>query len=90
MSLKHQAVALALLIAAPAPAWAQGAFGCINLPEYARAQGALQGMESACDMTIAQARRILAAQGGGAVAEPVAPAPRVHRRHRKVREAQPY
>lgn len=47
----------------PAPAWAWTSPGCINLPEYERALGALQGMTSACDMSIEKANRIVAAQG---------------------------
>lgn len=47
----------------PAPAWAWTSPGCANLPEYERALGALQGMTSACDMSIEAANRIVAAQG---------------------------
>ena len=88
MSFNDRIVVLALVtvIAAPAPAWAfgGGAGGCSNLPEIYRAQGALQGMTSACDMSVEEARRILAAQGGPAYQQ-AAPAPLVHhRRHRRV------
>ena len=88
MSLKHTVTATALImtIAAPAPAWAFGAMGCADLPEYYRAVGALEGMPGACDMSVEQARRIVAAQAGPA-AQPVAQAPR-HHRHR-VRALQP-
>jgi hypothetical protein len=47
----------------PAPAWAWTSPGCTNLPEYERALGALQGMTSACDMSMERANRIVAAQG---------------------------
>lgn len=50
-------------LAGPAPAWAWTSPGCTNLPEYERALGALQGMTSACDMSIEKANRIVAAQG---------------------------
>lgn len=50
-------------LAAPAPALAWGIPGCVNLPEYDRALGALQGMTSACDMSLERAHRIVAAQG---------------------------
>ncbi len=55
--------ALAAGLVGPAPAWAWTAPGCTNLPEYERALGALQGMTSACDMSIEKANRIVAAQG---------------------------
>lgn len=64
MPFKDKAAVLALVtaIAAPAAAWAGGAGGpgCTNLPLYNRALGALQGMTSACDMTVEEARRIVA------------------------------
>ncbi|GJE38307.1 hypothetical protein KHHGKMAE_2378 [Methylobacterium persicinum] len=47
----------------PTTALAWGAPGCTNLPEYERALGALQGMTSACDMSVEQASRIVAARG---------------------------
>lgn len=50
-------------LAGPASAWAWTSPGCTNLPEYERALGALQGMTSACDMSIEKANRIVAAQG---------------------------
>lgn len=50
-------------LVAPAPAWAWTSPGCTNLPEYERALGALQGMTSACDMSVEKANRIVAAQG---------------------------
>ena len=95
MSFKEKAVVVALMttIAAPVPAWAfgGGGGGCSDLPEYYRAQGALQGMTSSCDMTIEEARRIIAQQDGSAAVYPqVAPAPLVHHRHRKARTLQPY
>jgi hypothetical protein len=55
--------ALVAGLVGPAPAWAWTAPGCTNLPEYERALGALQGMTSACDMSIERANRIVAAQG---------------------------
>lgn len=84
---------LAMMGAAPVPAWAWGVPGCTNLPEYNRALGALQGMTSACDMSVEEARRVIAAHDGVAAPPPVAapavaPPPRVHRRHhRRVRHA---
>ncbi len=87
-------VMLAMMGAAPAPARAWGVPGCTNLPEYNRALGALQGMTSACDMSVEEARRVIAAHDGvaapppAAVAPAVAPPPRAHRRpHRKARHA---
>ena len=80
-----------LLGLAPVPAWAWGVPGCTNLPEYNRALGALQGMTSACDMSVEEARRVIAAHDGVAAPPPavappqVAPPPRVHRRHRRTR-----
>lgn len=87
-------LALAMMGAVPAPAWAWGVPGCTNLPEYNRALGALQGMTSACDMSVAEARRVVAAHDGVAAPPPnaaaplLAPPPRAyHRRHRRVRHA---
>lgn len=92
MSFNDRIVVLTLLtaIAAPAPAWAfgGGAGGCSNLPEIYRAQGALQGMPSACDMSVEEARRILAAQGDPAYQQ-AAPAPVArHRRHKVLQPQQ--
>ena len=87
MPLKEQTIALALamIIASPATAWAFGAFGCADLPDYARATGVLQGMPSACDMSVEDARRIVAAHDGQAVVDPaVAPAP-AHRKHHRAK-----
>ena len=50
-------------LAAPSPALAWGVPGCINLPEYERALGALEGMPGACNMSVEEASRIVAAQG---------------------------
>ncbi len=50
-------------LAAPTPALAWGVPGCINLPEYERALGALEGMPGACNMSVEEASRIVAAQG---------------------------
>nr|WP_210274961.1 hypothetical protein [Methylobacterium fujisawaense] len=74
----------------PASAWAWGVPGCTNLPEYNRALGALQGMTSACDMSVEEARRIVAAHDGVAPGPPAAAAepqamPRVAPRHRRAR-----
>jgi hypothetical protein len=55
--------ALVAGLVGPTPAWAWTSPGCTNLPEYERALGALQGMTSACDMSIEKANRIVAAQG---------------------------
>ncbi len=80
--------ALAILIAAPGAAWAWGIPGCTNLPEYNRALGALQGMTSACDMSVEEARRVIAAHDGVAAEPPAVAAPqaaprsRVRARHR--------
>lgn len=77
------AVLVALAIVTPGAAWAFGAgAGCADLPEYYRAQGALQGMPGACDMSVEQARRIVAAQDGPAAVYGQPPAPRrTHHRH---------
>ena len=56
-------IALIAGLVASAPAWAWTSPGCTNLPEYERALGALQGMTSACDMSIEKATRIVAAEG---------------------------
>ena len=82
----NSAAVLALVvttIATPASAWAfTGVGGCTSLPEYYRAVGALQGMTSACNMTIEEARRIVAAYGSPTVYQQVVPEPRpAHRRH---------
>jgi len=57
------AAALFAVSAAPSPAGAWGVPGCINLPEYERALGALEGMPGACNMSVEEARRIVATQG---------------------------
>ncbi|MGT2481117.1 hypothetical protein ACU4GR_25180 [Methylobacterium oryzae CBMB20] len=90
MSVRNGLAALVLAAAgaAPAPAWAWGVPGCTNLPEYNRALGALQGMTSACDMSVEEARRVVAAHDGVAPGPPVAaaePPPRVAPRHRRAR-----
>lgn len=83
---KTSVLAVCLLIASPAGAWAFGGIGCADLPEYDRATGALEGMTGACDMTLEEARRIHAAHDG-TLAEPVA---RVrHGRHRQERARSP-
>ena len=61
---------LAALGGAPGAAWGWGVPGCTNLPEYNRALGALQGMTSACDMSVEEARRVVAAHDGVAAAPP--------------------
>ena len=65
MPVPTRLVATALLISlcAPAPARAWGVPGCVNLPEYERALGALEGAPGPCDMSVEEARRIVAAQG---------------------------
>lgn len=91
MSVRNGLAALVLAAAGavPAPAWAWGVPGCTNLPEYNRALGALQGMTSACDMSVEEARRVVAAHDGVAPGPPVAaaepPPPRVAPRHRRAR-----
>ena len=57
------AAALGAGLVAPVPAQAWAVPSCINLPEYERALGALQGMTSACDMSVEEANRIVAAHG---------------------------
>ncbi|MBP28317.1 MULTISPECIES: hypothetical protein [Methylobacterium] len=92
MSIRNGLVALVLAAVGivPASAWAWGVPGCTNLPEYNRALGALQGMTSACDMSVEEARRIVAAHDGVAPGPPAAAAepqamPRVAPRHRRAR-----
>ena len=96
MSFRMGLAGLALATMGAAPAWAWGVPGCTNLPEYNRALGALQGMTSACDMSVEEARRVIAAHDGVVAPPPAAaptvaaptvvPAPRVHRRpHRRGR-----
>ena len=90
MKIRAAALALATTFAAPVAAWGWGVPGCTNLPEYNRALGALQGMTSACDMTVEQARRIVADHDGPAVVPQVLPrdpqaAPRRRLRHRRGR-----
>ena len=91
MSYDKAVIGLALAVAlVPGAASAfTGVGGCSSLPEYYRALGALQGgMESACDMTAAQARRVLstygAVLGGSADATP-----RVRRHHVSPRASAP-
>ena len=52
---------LGAAVVAPVPAFAYSGLGCTNLPAYDRAVGALQGMPGACDMTVEEAKRIVAA-----------------------------
>ena len=67
MSFHNKALLSALLIATASPAWAfGGGAGCADLPEYARAQGALEGMTGACDMSVERARQITAAHDAAA------------------------
>lgn len=96
MSVRNGLAALMLAAAgaAPTPAGAWGVPGCTNLPEYNRALGALQGMTSACDMSVEEARRVIAAHDGVAAPPPpvvqpqIAPPPRTRRRpHRTRRHA---
>ncbi len=82
-------LALATGLAVPTIASAQGVGvpGCINLPEINRAMGALQGMTSACDMSVEEARRVIAEYHGTTVApEPAPPRPRV-RHPRRLKQA---
>lgn len=84
MALDFKTISLAttLVIATSASAWAFGGIGCTDLPEYDRAQGALEGMTGACDMSVDQARRIVTAQDHPVVvAQP--PASRGHHRRRR-------
>ena len=91
MTSKSILLAALLCAAAPASALAFGSAGCTNLPEHDRAIGALEGMTGACDMSVEQARKIVAAQDGPAAAYGApAPAPRVHHRRHKVHAPQPY
>ena len=77
------ALALMAIVMAPATAWAWGVPGCTNLPEYNRALGALQGMTSACDMSVERAHEVIAEHDGVPVAQPpVASPPRVQARRR--------
>jgi bacterioferritin-associated ferredoxin len=77
-------VALVVTIAAPAAAWGWGVPGCANLPEYNRALGALQGMTSACGMSVEQARRIITAHDSAPGPDQrVAPVARDGRHHRR-------
>lgn len=77
------ALALMAIVMAPATAWAWGVPGCTNLPEYNRALGALQGMTSACDMSVERARAVIAEHDGVPMAQPpVASPPRVRARRR--------
>ncbi|MGX9983841.1 hypothetical protein ABC766_14395 [Methylobacterium fujisawaense] len=92
MSIRNDLVALVLAAVGivPASAWAWGVPGCTNLPEYNRALGALQGMTSACDMSVEEARRIVAAHDGVAPGPPAVAAepqatPRAVPRHRRAR-----
>ena len=91
MSFRMGLAGLALAMMGAAPAWAWGVPGCTNLPEYNRALGALQGMTSACDMSVEEARRVIATYDGVAAPPPaaaptVAPPPPTHRRpHRRGR-----
>ena len=74
MSFPARTAALILMCAgmSPQPASAGGAGGpgCTNLPLYNRALGALQGMTSACDMSVEEARRIIADHDRGAQRAP--------------------
>lgn len=63
ISVRLTATLLAAGAAAPSPALAWGVPGCINLPEYERALGALEGMPGACNMSVEEASRIVASQG---------------------------
>ena len=78
------ALTLAMTLATSTSAWAfTGVGGCSGLPEYYRALGALQGnMESACAMSVAQARSILRSYGDPAGLSPqVTPASHAHSGH---------
>ena len=77
-------LAIALSALAPASAFAFGGIGCTDLPEHDRAVGALEGMTGACDMSVEQARRILARDGGQPT--DAAPQPRRHRSYRAVQQ----
>ncbi|MDP4021003.1 hypothetical protein Q8W71_00055 [Methylobacterium sp. NEAU 140] len=84
--IRTYAVLAPMLVAFPAVVWGWGVPGCANLPAYNRALGALQGMTSACDMSVAEARRIVASHDGVPAAPPqAAPPPAGHRRHRGTR-----
>jgi hypothetical protein len=86
MSFKNSAVVLAMVtaISAPAAAWAWGVPGCANLPEYNRAVGALQGMTSACSMTVEEARRVVAAHDGPAAVQQNAPEAEARSHHQRL------
>ncbi len=84
MSFKYSftALVMATVMVAPAATWGGGAGGpgCTNLPLYNRALGALQGMTSACDMTVQEARRIIDEHNSTTIApRQVAPKPEVPR-----------
>ena len=81
---RTQLIVLSLITATVAPAWAFGGpDGCIGLPEYYRALGALQGMAS-CYMTTEQARRVVASYDGASTeARQVAPVLRTPFRRNK-------
>lgn len=86
--LKHF-VLLAVVVCSPSAAWAYGGIGCTNLPEYDRAMGALEGMTGACDMTVEQARRIVAEHDGhSAAVRPTNSAPHRLRRLHPARSPQ--
>ena len=77
-------LAVAMATASPVTAWAFGGLGCADLPDYARATGVLEGIPSGCDMSVEQARRIVAAHDGQAIVDqPVAPVPHARHRHRR-------
>ena len=73
-------LALTLALASPATAWAYSGLGCTDLPEYDRAVGALQGMPGACDMSLEQAKRIVAEHDGANAAVPRDTGPHAARR----------
>ena len=85
-----RALAMVAAMMSPATAWAfGGAIGCVNLPTYNRALGALQGLTGPCDMSVEEARRIVAEHDGRTVVdEPIAPRERVYDR-RRTRALQP-
>jgi hypothetical protein len=77
-------LALVTILAIPAPAQAWGVPGCTNLPEYNRALGALQGMTSACDMSVERARQVIAEHDGVPAVQPLPPPTQVEaKRHRR-------
>lgn len=73
---------IAGLIASSATALARGV-GCSELPAYARAQGTLQMGEGACNMTIAEAMRIVRRERPDLYGPEVQPQPRAYRKHRR-------